>query len=121
MGIVGLKSVRRRVMLKPSVYLVTSSTSVQGQDDRSGPGIDVCPEQIQVRRGLPHNAGHGLGVHSTPKSGDGQDTMSLADPTMADVKDNETAAVDLVISVIIATDDGPRIGRAGTTAGTSSP
>ena len=60
-------------------------------------------------------------VHSPPKSGDRQDTILLADPTMADVKDNETAAVDLVILVIIATNDGPRIGRAGTTAGTSSP
>ena len=66
MGIVWLKSVRTRVMLKPSAYLVTSSKSVQGQDDRSGPGIDVRPEQIQVRRALPHNAGHGLEGSFTP-------------------------------------------------------
>ena len=60
-------------------------------------------------------------VHSTSKNGDGQDPMPLAGPPIPDVKDNETAAVDLVMLVIIATDDEPRIGRAGTAAGTSSP
>ena len=57
MGIVWLKPVGTRVMFKPSAYLMTSSTSAQGQDDRSGPGIDVRPEQIQL---LPHNADHGM-------------------------------------------------------------
>ena len=105
-------------MLEPSAYLVTSSTSAQGQDDRSGPGIDVRPEQIQV---LPNNAGHGSESSLDFKKGRRTGPYLLAGPTMAGVKDNETAAVDLVILVIIVTDDGPRIGRAGTAAGTSSP